>query len=152
MRRKMIELIVLSFFLMIILQKTSASSGIPVYVGLNEDLPAYFELPINAEKFVKNQGSLNCCASHAICTGVEIMHAIKGTNLEVPLSERHHYYIARQKEINGEKYMGNFPQNEGMYSRTMLHVAQSIALTPEKLCPYISNDMNINRFKFTFSN
>ena len=106
------------------------------YVGSSMDMPDFYALPIEANKFVKNQGSWNSCASHAMCTAVEILHKIKGTNLQVPLSERHHYWVARQDKINGVEYQGNFPENDGMYSRTMLKVAQNIGLTPEKLCPY----------------
>ena len=100
-------------------------------------IPLKYSIPINPLKYVKNQGSWNSCGAHAITTALEITHELNKTNLQIPLSERYHYYYARQPE-----YAGQFPKNVGMTSRDMLKVAQKIGISPEKLCPYISTEMN----------
>ena len=108
------------------------------YIATMEEqvyLPIISTVTDNPYKYVKNQGQWNSCASHAMCTAMEI--SLEGTGKELELSEQHHYWWARQKG-----YMDNFPNNAGMYARTMLQVGQNIGLTPEKLAPYISTNMN----------
>lgn len=118
--------------------------------AIPDELPEKFSLNINPRDYVKSQGSWNSCASHAMCTAVEIIHKLNGTKYQVPLSERFHYWIARQDEFQGNNYQGGFPGNVGMYSRNMLKVAQRIGLTPEKLCPYIFDKMNETPGQFAF--
>ena len=101
-----------------------------------ESLNSYSYLPINSSNFVKSQGAWGSCGSHAITTAIEIMQSMNKVNMAVPLSEKYHYHYAR-------KEMNNFPKNGGMTSRVMLKIAQKRGLTPEKLCPYISSEMNV---------
>ena len=110
-----------------------------VVVIEEDDKPALLAsvLPIVPTDYVKSQGTWGSCASHAMCTALEISFDINNTNLNIPLSERHHYYNARQS-----KYMDTFPGDSGMYARMMLQVVKDIGVSPEKLCPYISNEMN----------
>jgi hypothetical protein len=105
-------------------------------VGLElPEVPQSYTLPIDFKKYVKNQGSVGSCGSHAMCTAIEIMHDINGTNLTIPLSERYHYYKARIEE-------NTFPKDSGMTSRTMLKIAQRIGISPERLCPYVVTNIN----------
>jgi hypothetical protein len=109
-----------------------------VFPILNKELPKTYILPIETSKYIKNQGQWNSCASHAICTAVEISHDINKTRLStIPLSERYHYYKVRQPG-----FQNNFPNNEGQTARNMMRIAQEVGIAPERLCPYLSSDMN----------
>jgi len=100
------------------------------------ELPKVYMLPIDASKYIKNQGKFGSCFSHALCTSIEIMHDILKTKYRLPLSERFHYYYTRKL------YQKNFPAYGGMTARNGLKCAQQIGICPEKLCPYIASKMN----------
>lgn len=93
-------------------------------------------LPINPYEYVKNQGNLGSCASHAIASAIEISNKINETNRKgIALSELDHYWHARVLE-------NSYPRDAGMTSRAMLRVAQDRGLSPEKLWPYVINKFN----------
>ena len=109
------------------------------------DLPAIHKRPIDTTKYIKNQGKWNSCASHAIATAIEISHTLNNTKYkDVGLSERDHWYYAREME-------DKLPDNRGMQMRTMMKVAQRRGISPEKLCPYINSKMNEKPGAFTDS-
>lgn len=110
----------------------------------DSSLPSKYQLvaTTTAQGFVKNQGNWNSCASHAICTAIELLHHVKKTGLDIPLSERYHYYFAR-------KLNGRFPGNEGMQLRDMFKIAYNKGITPEQLCEYDTNKMNDSPAWFT---
>ena len=111
----------------------------------DQKVPLHYQLPINAYNFVKNQGKWNSCASHAMSTGLEITYELKDSNKkDVELSERFHYYMTRLRT-------GKLPKNVGMTMRDMLKTAQRNGICPEKLCPYISSEMNKPPGPFTES-
>ena len=63
-------------------------------VGEGNVYPEQFQLIDNPKDYVKSQGIWNSCASHAICTAIEIAHEISNTGWHVPLSEKYHWYWA----------------------------------------------------------
>lgn len=109
------------------------------------DTPPFFELVQNPLDYVKSQGKHNSCASHAMSTGIEILHNINRTKYKgIPLSERYHYFYARLKDKT-------LPKNVGMTLRTAMKIARRHGLCPERLCPYISSEMNKYPVIFTDS-
>jgi len=80
---------------------------------------------------IKNQGAVGSCGSHALATAIEIRMAMGKYPMDLPLSERWHYYKVRQPD-----YMNTFPQDSGQYLRDGLRVAHNLGVSPEVLCPY----------------
>lgn len=105
--------------------------------GITE-IPETLSLEPEPHKYVKNQGIWNSCASHAVTSAIELYYRYNKIKIPgyVELSERQHYYYSRIK------YQNNFPNNEGMTIRNALKCAKEIGICPEKLCQYISKDMN----------
>jgi C1A family cysteine protease len=114
-------------------------------LGLFDKKPKNYSLPIDPYKYVKDQGSWNSCASHSIATCLEIAYDLSDTNKKgIELSERFHYNKVRH--LNGY-----FPDNKGQTMRDSMKIAQQFGICPEKLCPYISSEMNDNLGMFTES-
>lgn len=110
-------------------------ASMPTSIDLSEYL-----LPI------KNQGWIGSCASHAICSSMELWVTMtKGANQAVPLSELYHYYVVRQKE-----YGNTFPKDSGQYVRDGMKAAKA-GISPEMLWPYSEYKYNIKPDLFASS-
>jgi len=85
--------------------------------------------------YIVNGVAVHNCFSHALCTGIEMSHKLKGDNIPgyIPLSERYHYYKVR--ESNNQEHL-----NVGMTSRDGLQLGVE-GVCPEKLCPYDNWEM-----------
>lgn len=94
-----------------------------------EERAKRYALPIIAK--IKDQGSIGSCASHAIASALEVRREILKVSLQMPLSERWHYYQVRQPA-----YGNTFPQDAGQSIRDGLKVAYKEGIAPEALCPY----------------
>jgi C1A family cysteine protease len=99
------------------------------------DLPVAYSLPINPQDYVKSQGNIGSCGSHAMATAIEISCKLNGKMQDIPLSELYHYYRVRELE-------GTLPNDAGQTARDMLKVAQDIGVAPERLMPYDIAKMN----------
>lgn len=86
---------------------------------------------------IKNQGNIGACASHAMCTALEMLYKMQKPDDWIPLSERFHYYIVRSPE-----FMNTLPQDSGQYLQVMCRVANQVGVTFEQLCPYNTNKYN----------
>src|SRR3990167_433965 len=107
---------------------------------ISGEAPSVTKFALNIDPYFygkKNQGIWNSCALHALATAMEIGYKVKGKQLSgIELSERYPYYYIRIQE-------GHPNENVGTYIRDTLSFSQRYGISPEKLCPYISSEMNI---------
>lgn len=96
-----------------------------------KELPSSASINIYWAHKVKNQGQIGSCASHAICTAMEIETKLQKKNWFIEESELFHYYVVRQPE-----YGNTFPNDWGQMIRDGLKVANQVGVSPEALCRY----------------
>lgn len=106
-----------------------------VSTNLQADLPLSYSIEQYAPA-VKNQGSIGSCASHTMCSAMELLAKRVGEPV-VPLSELYHYYMVRQQE-----FMDSFPEDSGQYLRDMAKCAVKEGVAPEVLWRYNTDRFN----------
>ena len=102
-----------------------------VYPSRVGESPSTFNKVLLGKPEIKQQGSWNSCAGHAVATACELLQ-----KTTMPLSERYVWGKARSH------YMRTFPQNTGVYLRDAVKVAQRWGVAPEVLCRYRDEEMN----------
>lgn len=83
------------------------------------------------ETYVVAGRAVHNCGSHAIASAIEVRRKILKASLDMPLSERWHYYEVRQKA-----YGNTFPKDAGQSLRDGLKLVYKEGIAPEALCPY----------------
>jgi C1A family cysteine protease len=106
------------------------------YVAVFPDVTLPTEYTIPEANRVRNQGAIGSCASHGVCSVMEIQYKMQ-QDLEFDGSELYHYYMAR-KHVNN-----TFPDDKGMTVRDAYKTAQKYGVSHEKLWKYDTTKFNV---------
>lgn len=102
----------------------------------------------NDETYIVEGRVVHNCGSNAFASAYETIMNIKGSQLNVELSELFHYYVVRSKD-----FMDSAPSDSGQFLRDGCKVLQKVGISPEVFCPYITSNYNNqpNSFAYGFA-